>query len=1229
MVMNLLPLFLLSPDTLLRSARQSTASGNYDDALRAVDKALEKLTAKNGNLLETSYVDPEKASNAWSTKGNIFRSLGNYEAATNAFLLAHGLNALDSEALDFLTSQLLKRKDLSEEARDVYSDYLSETHHSEHHNVTKENERILEALSAPNWSRPKTIDFVAEWNSEIMYRRADLSWPYRHLGAIALYRGDYWDAISYLEEACRIMPADFSAHRKLAFAFYRTEEYESALTHLDTLTDKQLDRRTLLLRAHVLRALGNYTSAADDYKSAGKRASLSDDDRFCYIEVCINSGAFDEATAELGCIRDYEDDRWGFLSAIVDEAQGRDSEALVLLNELIFSEQFCGQATERILKLVAKNPHIIGAIEVLNTVPDLYRDSFYWTVKGNVFLSLGLIKDALEAWRSVYLPGDVLLQTIRLVGHHYFAKLYANGSDRQILRLIRRGLTHEMDCPEIAEIVVSSLTRRVFKNLNVKERHRRLLNDIDLVAMYFISADLEELNLLQALVHSAASDFEKAAAVFATLGPRLTSTEEIAFQMAKCMLRAGATTECLQLLRSIESEHPKAAAMRCALSALNGDWDAAAHYFLNGSPASKNDEKFKAAALFKASRWIELDRMNGSGQQVADYYRSARLLQAGERDAALRIVNSITTDYPARALCNQLIGWAHLQTAKDCERAGDRESAFNNVVDALLHWPQSTGPAARLHALDSKLIDALSQKANGPQVLAALVEARAARGRSADPAVCHNRALLHFCNGVRAANNNNFDRAIESWETSIGYIAAVLANETYMDEWVRQRLQVYEADDVVETQQVQNQVVQFYEDTFKQWGEELADRAQCLAAKKVTNLGLMLRAELTAARSLRKVGGFPLPDAPGEKVCVGPIFITMHGYEESFATYLKELNLNYLDAPDVASDEDPMAALMNLMDRWKEQEAAGAVDPADKVRLEKLFSVLRVSTILYDESKFDAALTHLPPLKKAVADGQHRRHDGLGAATRRRTLAQRSPAFARAGGNEDFQSLALTFEVDLLTALGEQDVASAEDKIQEGIEHWRQALTLAAYTENYLWVAGKVREVALGRADVLMDRNKSDQAINLLECVDELCGDEEVRSMLAKIHAVEGVKADRDGDRLTAITRLRKAATLNSQFLFARWNLANALLYLMDEVSHDQLLSRALVEEALDSIAVCRDLDPHNEQYLDTQLLASAKLNSLRIDLGEITVSDLSPEEFLALTLLRVSESRTQQESSQ
>lgn len=1229
MVMSLLPLFLLSPDALLRSARQSAASGNHDDALRAADKALEKLTAKNGTVLGTSYVDQVKASEAWSIKGNVFRSLGNYEAAMDAFLLAHRLDVLDIEGLDFLTSQLLKRKDLSEEARDVYSDYLSENHHSEDRKITKENERTLEALSAPNWSRPETINFAAEWNSEIIHRRNDLSWPYRHLGAIALYRGDYWDAISYLEEACRIMPADFSAQRKLAFAFFRTEEYESALRHLSTLTHNQLDRSTLLLRAHILRALGNYTSAADDYKSANKLASLSDEDRFCYVEVCINSGAFDEAAAELVWIRDYEDPRWGFLSAIVRQAQGRDSEALVLLRELIFSEQFCGQATERILLLVAKNPHVTGALEVLNTITDIYHDSLYWTVKGNVFLSLGRVKEALEAWRSVYFPDDALLQTIRLVGHHYFAKLYVNGSDRQILRLIRRGLAYEMDCPEIAEIVVSSLTRHIFKNLKVSGRHRRLLNDIDLVAMYFLSVDLEDLNLLQALVHAAASDYEKAADLFATLGPRLTGTEEIAFQMAKCMLQAGATTQCLQLLRSMESEHPRAAAMRCVLSALNGDWDAAAHYFLNGSSASKNDDKFKAAALFKASRWIELDRMNGSGQQVADYYRSARLLQAGERDAALQIVNSISTDYPARELCNQLIGWAHLQTAKDCELAGERESAFNNVVNALLHWPQSSGPATCLHALDSKLSDALLQTANGSQVLVALVEARAARGRSADPAVCHNRALLHFCNGVRAASNNDFDRAIECWETSIGYIAAVLANETYMDDWVRQRLQVYEADDVVEAQQVQSQVVQFYEDTFKRWGEELANRGQSLTAEKVTNLGLMLRAELTAARSLRKVGGFPLPDVPGAKVCVGPTFITVHGYEESFATYLKELNLNYLDSPDVASDEDPMVAMMNLMDRWKEQEDAGAVDPADKVRLEKLFSVLRVSTILYEESKFDAALTHLPPLKKTEADGQHRRHNGLGATTRRRKLTQRSPAFARPGGAEDFQALALTFEVDLLTALGEQDVASAEDKIQEGIEHWRRAVTLAEHTENYLWVAGKIREVALGRADVLMDRDKSEQAINLLECVDELCGDDEVRGMLGKIHAIEGVKAGREGDRLTAITRLRKAAALNSQFLYARWNLANALLYFMDEVPHDLDLSRALVEEALDSIAVCRDLDPHNEEYQDTEVFAGAKLNALRIDLGEITVSDLSPEELLALAFLRVSERRTQQESSQ
>jgi hypothetical protein len=105
-----------------------------------------------------------------------------------------------------------------------------------------------------------------------------------------------------------------------------------------------------------------------------------------------------------------------------------------------------------------------------------------------------------------------------------------------------------------------------------------------------------------------------------------------------------------------------------------------------------------------------------------------------------------------------------------------------------------------------------------------------------------------------------------------------------------------------------------------------------------------------------------------------------------------------------------------------------------------------------------------------------------------------------------------------------------------------------------------------------------------------------------------------------AVTKLRQATLLNSQSIYAQENLAYALLFLAEEMRSEPILARMLLEEAITAIDICRSLDEHNEDYKKTHRVTTAKWNLMRIELGEITMNDLAPEDMLGLILLASAE---------
>jgi tetratricopeptide (TPR) repeat protein len=1221
--MNLLPLFLLPPKMLLSVAQKRNARGKKREALRAVDKALGKLAGNSSSLLNASPDDPSQVKKAWLLKGQIHRDLGESEATMSAFLSAYELGEVDGDALGFLTAELLDAEDLSPRARAIYLDYLSVASDDESPERARRGLERLEALSAPDWGGPETLHLTESWNEDVASRRSDLNWPYRNLGAIALYFDEWHEGGQLLRKAFALDRNDYVTLQKLSYALFKEGQTYEAKEDLDHLLESRPSDGAFLLRAHVLRELKDYAGAALDYRRVSESDLFTDEERLSYAEVCINAGYFKEASGQLDILSDcyYYDSRWLLLSALVDRAERRDGEALDKLCQVTSPDELCLQAEAQILSLLGENPGVQGALDALDYVPSYYENDLYWMVRGNVLLGLGQLREALDAWNQVLYPSDELRDAVDTAAMHYLTSFYNAGLDSEIIDAVRTGLIPQAASDEvIAEVIVSALSRRVLTRLSGGRGAKHLLKEIDSVWEHLSSPLLlQRLDLLRGLVHAALFNYRKALAIFSFLPPSLTKNEEVALQMARCALHAGERDDCLKALAALSAEDPRAGGIRSALAGLNGDWDSAAQY-LSDLRLLKDDNEFRAAVFFRAGRWAEFECLDGGAGGGFNHYRIAHLLRTGDRKGASRVMASLPADGPDRALSNRLFGWLRLQAARDYQVAGEHVRAAKALTEVLALWPDSDGPAGCLKHLDADLMRTLLLTADGRRGAGGVLEARATARGADDPASCHNLALFHFVDGEMDAARGDFEGAVESWEKSIAYLCVALSNQTYMTEWTSRRLESYESSTSMEAAaHIEECLLRYYEAAFKKWSEHLTGRDMPAEAARLSDLSLSLRAELQGARLLAKLGGFSVTPRRAAVLCAGPMFVSMIGWERSFARFLSQVKIR--QAGSVASSEsDPLLALLDLVAQLEAEEKEGVVDVSVKEQVEKLFSVMRFAAVHQAEGNLEAALQRLREVRGAykptAAPSRRRRAEPLG----RRggvSLSLRSPAFARDRSSKRFRELAVKYEIELLTALGEQEIASLDGRLASGIQYWREALALAHDGEQHLQVVESIRETALGRAYVLQDKHENEQAIKLLEEAYALCDGEELRSLISRLYAIEGVSACNKGELEQAITSLRYAAHLNPHSLYAQGNLARVLLFEVEEVrDEDPTWALALLEEALDAIYECRALDADNEVYREMEIMTKAKANYLRIQAGEISMAELPPDDVIGLLRL-------------
>ena len=226
-IANLLPLFLLPTGMLLRIARRRSAGGDYEQALRAVDRALQRLPREVAMRTH--------AGEAWLLKGKIHNSLGSSADATAAMLTAHEYGSYELESLRFLAPALLQAGEESPAARRVYLDYLSQASEGDSPDRLRQNLLRLKEISQPDLRSRASSDASRKWNEHVISKKETLAWAHEHLGRVAVSQDDWKRAIVCLDRAHVLEPANHQTHRLLAYVLAKDGQFVESRRHLDSL----------------------------------------------------------------------------------------------------------------------------------------------------------------------------------------------------------------------------------------------------------------------------------------------------------------------------------------------------------------------------------------------------------------------------------------------------------------------------------------------------------------------------------------------------------------------------------------------------------------------------------------------------------------------------------------------------------------------------------------------------------------------------------------------------------------------------------------------------------------------------------------------------------------------------------------------------------------------------------------------------------------------------------
>ncbi|MGH3784978.1 MAG: CHAT domain-containing protein [Pseudonocardiaceae bacterium] len=422
--------------------------------------------------------------------------------------------------------------------------------------------------------------------------------------------------------------------------------------------------------------------------------------------------------------------------------------------------------------------------------------------------------------------------------------------------------------------------------------------------------------------------------------------------------------------------------------------------------------------------------------------------------------------------------------------------------------------------------------------------------------VAHALAVAWTWYAIERGNVGQHEDAARGWERAIAYWGRVLSDDPYWASWRGQRAACYQfAVSAADLSRARHAVVDWLSDRLAEVANRSRLDGQVEHAERYGRLRLALAVEMAAGRTLAGTGGVA-GDAESTTSAYGPLFVRLH--------------------PELRA---PLGHLVVRLDA--EEGGAG-------FRLRCAFSELAEATVLLEQNRPERAVEalrglHQVAFKDLPADCGHELSAGGTGCAECAEFAERNPGHA---GLSHRRTRFLRDAVDLATraflAKAQAALVDGRPGLDTALQHWREAIEVAANVGDSVRIKQAIVPVALGRADLLRDEHwgtrladdRMTDAIDLVIAARQLVGNVDAGQLTAKeaeLLTTRGVwrgcwcyEYDEPSFE-RGVDDLRHALTLNPDSLDTRDNLAHGLIYWAQSLHHQSNTAQqlGLLDEAL------------------------------------------------------------------
>ncbi len=298
-----------------------------------------------------------------------------------------------------------------------------------------------------------------------------------------------------------------------------------------------------------------------------------------------------------------------------------------------------------------------------------------------------------------------------------------------------------------------------------------------------------------------------------------------------------------------------------------------------------------------------------------------------------------------------------------------------------------------------------------------------AKARPEDPETLHGLALASAGKlHVQGADDPDLARV---WDLLILSWGAVFADDRFWHRLWASRRKIYQVTND-QIQDARSRLQRFWMDEVKSIADEYP------------GLDIRFQAEINGARAVNAGGGIPLQDSPDKRVVVGPMGARALDLTEVVSLWLGSFGSKVLQE-----------------DGWQRRAC-------------RYFSDLSGAMTLFEAGRYEDALDHLDSASQEPVDDSPAANPGFAGFDRGAELLRENR----------FELLAQTH-----TKLALAAVSEFPPRTEEVMGHWRGAVEAAERAGTLARTLAEIRDIAIGRAASLQNKQRSNQLDALNDAV--------------------------------------------------------------------------------------------------------------------------------------------------